>query len=88
MPHSVFMGIDYDADYKACVVTEPNDTEHRFATGNPPEDWKAACRKAYELTQTLGVPCMTLSSLDGFVFDVPGWRFDENDMLVKDERDA
>jgi hypothetical protein len=84
--HSVFLGIDYDDDYQAVVVSLPPDgAETRFETGDPPADWKAAVAFA---ARERGVPCMTLSSLDGFVFDVKGWRFDEHDNLEADPRDA
>jgi hypothetical protein len=88
MIHSVFIGIDYDDAYKAVVVSVPPEgKETRFETGDPTADWRAAVTFAAHTAKDLGVPCMTLSSLDGFVFDVPGWRFDEHDNLERDPRD-
>lgn len=88
MIHSVFIGIDYGAAYKAVVVALPPDGgETRFETGDPVADWKAAVLFAAHAAHEKRVPCMTLSSLDGFVFDVPGWRFDEHDNLERDPRD-
>jgi len=87
MAHNVFLGIDYDDAYKAVVVSDPSNVEYRFETGDPSADWAAAKVKARELTQEFGCICMTLSSLDGFVFDVPGWKFNDADDIVRDERD-
>lgn len=87
MVHCIFIGIDYDDAYKAVQVDLPDGTETRFETGDPPADWRAAIDYARAKHVELGVPAMTLSSIDGFVFDVMGWRFDENEMLILDERD-
>lgn len=85
--HNLFLGIDYDAAYEAVTVTLRDGTDVRFETGDPPADFAAAVEYARKECARIGCRLMTSSSLDGFVFDVPGWKYDDADMLVRDPRD-
>lgn len=89
MPHNVFIEIDYDemkpvGSYKGVVITPPQGDEVRFNTGDPVADFRSARDKGVELANQFGCRFMQLSSLSHFVFDVPGYRYDDNDMLVVD----
>lgn len=85
--HNLFLGIDYDDAYEAVTVTQRDGTDVRFETGDPPADFAAAVEYARKECIRIGCRLMTSSSLDGFVFDVPGWKYDDADMLVRDPRD-
>jgi hypothetical protein len=85
---NVFIGIDYDTAYKAVIITEPGGAEKRFETGDPVADFRSAVIHGQGLIEDRkAITFMTLSSLDGFIFDVPGWRFNEDDMLEVDPND-
>lgn len=88
--HCVFLGIDYTHAYvyQAVTVTKRDGDEVRFETGDPEADYKAACDFAREEAVRSGADAvMTSSSLNDFVFEVPGWRYDADDNLVPDPRD-
>lgn len=92
-PVSVFLGIDYDENVETLsgyrgvtVCVGVNGTEERFNTGDPVADYRAAVKRCQGLAQK-GHPVMSLSSLDHFVYDVPGYKYDENDYLVVDSVD-
>ena len=75
MPTSI--NIDYDEntlEYYGVTLGE-----ERFATGDPVKDFADARNAAtkYDIV-------MEGSSLTHFVFDVAGYRFDDDDNLVKD----
>lgn len=83
MSENVFIAIDYDdTGYKGVEVSGPGGLKTQFATNNPSADFAAGSAYGAALAKQNRVAFMTSSSLDGFVFDVPGWRFDENDQLV------
>lgn len=85
--HNIFLGIDYDDAYLAVTVTDRDGSEVRFQSGDPEADFALAYVCARSLARTIGCSVMTSSSLDGFVFDVPGWKYNADDMLVRDPRD-
>lgn len=86
--HNVFLGIDYDEAYKAVTVTKRDGDEVRFETGDPEADYQAACEFAREEAERSGAErIMTSSSLNDFVFEVPGWKYDDEDNLIPDPRD-
>lgn len=78
---STFIGIDYSDErgYLAVEVSPPSLAPKRFATNDPVADYKAAI----EYARTLDKPLLLLSSTTHFVFDVPGYRFDKHDNLVR-----
>ena len=84
---NAFLSIDYDTDYQAVVVTNPDKTEVRFETGDAVADYQSAISYARTLVDAgRAIYVLTSSSLNDFVFDVDGYRFDENDMLQIDLR--
>lgn len=88
MTHCIFMAIDYDAAYKACVLSGPGKFEKRFETGDPVADFKAMILAACERHEETGAPVMTSSSFEGFIWDTEEgkrYRFNEHDILVLDE---
>ena len=89
MTDNVFIGIAYDDAYQHVFVEGPGLEIETFATGDPPADLKAAFAAGAARAKEHGVAFMTLSSLDGFVFDVPGWCWNGigNDELIRDDRD-
>lgn len=82
MTHCVFLSIDYDVAYKAVVVQGPDDHKQRFETGDAVKDYFDACVHAAQQCEKYKVPCLTSSSLEGFVWDIGGYQWDANDMLV------
>lgn len=84
MKKLAYIMIDYNDDgYKAVVVVRPDEkfeNGRRFETGDPAADFK----EAMDYASTFGDAVLTSSSVGDFVFDVPGWAFDEDDMLVRD----
>ena len=82
--------IDYDegnmdpaTSYRAVLVTVGGETM-QFATGAPVDDMQAAMAWAARNTAQV----MTTSSVDLFVSDVAGFRFDEHDCLQLDPSDT
>lgn len=87
-----FLGIDYDegeaASYRAVTVTDVYGDDTRFETGDPVKDWAAAVAFSRSLVETgKAAGCMMSSSTTHFVFDVPGYRYNEDDMIELDPRD-
>lgn len=91
MRTSLYLSVDYDEapnTYRAFVLTDLDDVEHRFENGDPVKDYTNMLQYAYELSEKYpGVRMMESSSVNHFVWDVPGYRWDENDMLVLDEKE-
>ncbi|AFU88173.1 hypothetical protein CcrColossus_gp303 [Caulobacter phage CcrColossus] len=85
--HNLHLGIDYDDAYRAVTVTLRDGTEVRFESGDPPADFAKAVEYARGECVRIGCNVMTSSSLDSFVFDVPGWKYNNEDMLIRDPRD-
>lgn len=82
---NLHLGIDYDDAYKAVTLKTPLDGELRFETGDPVADYKAAITRGMKIMEAKeALAFMTSSSIDGFVFDVPGWRWGKNDILELD----
>lgn len=88
MPPMVIIGIDYDegdqSTYRgvdAHYVGAEEDRVVLYATGDPVADFRKAivdaCNESAEI--------MISSSADAFALDGDGYRFDENDMLVRFE---
>lgn len=86
---NVFLDINYDeitgTGYKSVDVHYNKNIIH-FDSGDPELDWKNAVTMAIVLAEENRCRIMSLSSCDHFVMDVEGWRYNENDMLVRDER--
>lgn len=78
------------------VVIEFQDKQYRFISGNPVADYRAAIEKIQAMVNEIhaehpeitSIPVMQSSSLGHFVYDEPGFRFDENDVLIRDPRDG
>lgn len=89
----MFIGIDYDegdqSSYRATVLTVPDGTEtgvrHRFETGNPSEDNRAAMRLARDVLAAQAVPFMNLSSWDHFVMDGTRWEYQPDPILADED---
>lgn len=87
-----FLWIDYEdgpGGYRAVVLDKAQGLgEVRFASGDPVKDWAEANEAAKaEVVEGRAVTCMMLSSTTHFVFDVPGYRFNEDDDLELDPED-
>lgn len=80
----IHMGIDYAKTYKSVYVLDPRGKRTDFATDDPVVDFRDATAFAYLLHTTLKTPVMSSSSFEGFCWDVGGYKFDEDDMLVID----
>lgn len=76
------LGIDYVAGphgYRAVVLEAPRREPQKFATGDPVKDWSEASAAARALVeQDEAIAVLNRSSCVQFVFDVPGYRFDDN----------
>jgi hypothetical protein len=81
--HNVFVGIDYETDYIACFIQGPGDFKKRFATGDAVADFRAAVEFGAKHARETGVAFMSLSSIDGFVFDVAGYRWTRDDLIER-----
>ncbi len=92
---SGFLSIDYDesdpdaaTSYRGVVLGLGKGTDDaetlRFGTGDPVADWAGAMQAARRRCESL----RQSSSCDHFVHDVAGFKFDENDDLVKDPEDT
>jgi hypothetical protein len=88
---SAFLTIEYDTAYKEVTVIGPklwgSFPVKRFASGDPVADFSRAVVFAMEESRKTGEPVMTTSSVNDFVYDVPGYRFNEQDLLEIDPRD-
>ncbi len=91
---TVFLDIDYDEDiteddpvidgnYRGVVVSGSGEPT-RFFTGDPGKDMADARVFGSELAAKSKERFVELSSTTHFVFDVPGWRYDSDDNLVRD----
>ncbi|USN15253.1 hypothetical protein KIKIMORA_01070 [Brevundimonas phage vB_BpoS-Kikimora] len=98
MPANYFLAIDYDDHsvedrrlnvYRAVVLTLPDmikaaEPDIRFATNDPVEDFKSAHRLVYALQLRYPASFMFSSSVNDFVVDCYGYRFDEAGYLELD----
>jgi hypothetical protein len=90
---NVHIRIEYSAQsgeqptYTAVTIAGPGDAIERFATSDPVADFQAATEAGRAKAAVASCTFMTTSSLDHFVFDVPGWRFTWDGMLERDPRD-
>lgn len=86
---NTFISIDYvegeAGTYRACVVAGPGDFMRRFETGDPVKDFAEAVTFGEKHARENGVQFMTLSSIDHFVQDDPGyvWSQDGSDLLER-----
>lgn len=83
------VGIDYDEgdpDSYRAVTAKQGDETRRFEGQGPQEDWAAYRAWAHENQ----IMTLTLSSVTHFCWDVPGWRFVEDEcgaeILVPEDR--
>lgn len=83
MTHNVFIGIDYDTDYIACFIQGPGEFSQRFATGDAVADFREAVMFGAKRAREKSVAFMSLSSIDGFVFDVVGYRWTRDDLIER-----
>lgn len=83
--HYMTVSIEYSDVYKAVKLVYPNGSVKRYRTGRPDHDFKRAMEEARRFTRLFRIPAFTMSSVQHFVFDVPGWRFNDEDELVADD---
>lgn len=80
-----FIYIDYDENdprsYRGVYVTNSNGNElFRSNTGNPEHDWRKMVE--YYIKNPKSQHIFYSSSVTHFLFDVPGWKMDSEDMLI------
>jgi hypothetical protein len=86
--HNVFIDINYDTAYQAVEIVGPGDQPlQKFATGDPVTDYRGAWNAATERAIAAQCSIMTGSSLTHFIWDIPGYKFDEDDNLQPDPRE-
>lgn len=83
-----FLSIDYDEgmknSYRGVVISIKTKEIQRWNSGDPVVDWKDMHNWVAAMIKDSGYfPMMETSSVQHFVFDTE-YRFDENDMLVKE----
>ncbi len=79
---NVHLYINYsNKTYESVEVFGPGDASKKFATGDPVADFARADVFARLRADKAGVAYLCSSSVNDFVFDVPGYRFNEHDML-------
>lgn len=95
MPANFFLAIEYDDHsvenrrlnvYRAVVLTLPDmiqaaESEIRFATNDPVEDYKSAQRLVHALRVQYPAAFLYSSSVNDFVHDCYGYRFNADDFL-------
>lgn len=82
---NAFIGIDYSDSYEAVYIDPPSGEKVVFASGDPGADYAAACAHAKGLLDSQqAIVVMTLSSLDHFCHDVPGYRWTDDDRIEAD----
>lgn len=84
---NVHMHIEYGDAYEAIVLTAPDGKKHRFATGDPSADYARAVVQGMWMAASADCFLMTSSSVNDFVWDVPGYRFNADDLLEIDPAD-
>lgn len=87
MSVNVFIHINYGDTYESVSIEGPGEDLKVFQTGDPIVDFARADVYGAQLAHKRGVAFMTTSSLNHFVFDVPGYRFNSDDLLERDPRD-
>jgi hypothetical protein len=75
------LGINYSDVYKSVVIRFSSDEKMEFATGNPVADFESAIDF---LCKDGNAAVLFSSSVHDFVSDIPGYRYDEDHMLVID----
>lgn len=80
-----YIGIEYlNKNYFSVCA---NDAENKFkiniGSGNPVKDWNVVVSEIKKVVKPED-KVFLLSSCTHFVFDIEGYAFDKNDMLVKD----
>lgn len=78
----IFIGIDYEQGYQACVVTLKDGKGVRFATGDVIRDWIEATAFAEKQQDRV----MYLNSVDNFVHDNPDYQWSYDDKIMRNPK--